>query len=156
MATGLNFSGGSAGYGAPPAPSYGAPAPAPAPAPSYNAPAPAPSYNSFAKSRKVNQSLRWGLPYLLSNVIHILLHPSISLKILNYVFVKNLEFPWVETFTKIKLILILMQEEESSVYPQLVELQQQLQQQLGKRVELSRCHLFWSFFLFWGYFGRFC
>ena len=54
MATGLNFSGGSAGYGAPPAPSYGAPAPAP----SYNAPAPAPSYNSFAKSRKVNQSLR--------------------------------------------------------------------------------------------------
>ena len=56
MATGLNFSGGSAGYGAPPAPSYGAPAPAPAP--SYNAPAPAPSYNSFAKSRKVNQSLR--------------------------------------------------------------------------------------------------
>ena len=58
MATGLNFSGGSAGYGAPPAPSYGAPAPAPAPtpapAPSYNAPAPAPSYNSFAKSRKVN------------------------------------------------------------------------------------------------------
>ena len=69
MATGLNFSGGSAGYGAPPAPSYGAPAPAPAPAPSYNAPAPAPSYNSFAKSRKVNQSLRWGLPYLLSNVI---------------------------------------------------------------------------------------
>ena len=60
MATGLNFSGGSAGYGAPPAPSYGAPAPAPArePPPSYNAPAPAPSYNSFAKSRKVNQSLR--------------------------------------------------------------------------------------------------
>ena len=41
-----------------------------------------------------------------------------------------------------------MQEEESSVYPQLVELQQQLQQQLGKRVELSRCHLFWSFFCF--------
>merc|ERR1719266_1526976 len=84
MASGLNFSaGGSAGYGAPPAPSYGAPAPsynapAPAPAPSYNS-APAPSYNSFAKSRK----------------------------------------------------------EESSVYPQLVELQHQLEHQLGKRVELS-------------------
>ena len=60
MASGLDFSGGSsAGYGAPPAASYGAPAPsynAPAPAPaaqSYNAPAP--SYNSFAKSRKVRQ-----------------------------------------------------------------------------------------------------
>ena len=69
-------------------------------------------------------------------------------------FFKDLEFQWVKTFSKIKLIL--MQEEESSVYPQLVELQQQLQQQLGRRVELSRCHLFCVFLLlFWGYFGRF-
>ena len=48
-----------------------------------------------------------------------------------------------------------MQEEESSVYPQLVELQQQLQQQLGKRVELSRWNLFCVFFvvlrIFWSF-----
>ena len=55
---------------------------------------------------------------------------------------------WVQTFSKIKLILL--QEEESSVYPQLVELQQQLQQQLGKRVELSRCHLFCAFLCYFG------
>ena len=56
MVSGLDFSGGSsAGYGAPPAPSYGAPSPAPAPSYNAPAPAPAPSYNSLAKSRKVKQ-----------------------------------------------------------------------------------------------------
>ena len=60
MVSGLDFSGGSsAGYGAPPAPSYGAPSPAPAPSYNAPAPAPAPSYNSLAKSRKVKQCWVW-------------------------------------------------------------------------------------------------
>ena len=100
--------------------------------------------------------MRIALPVVQCNILLVLyfyihLMFQIAPKILIYVFVKDLELQWVETFSKIKLILILMQEEEeTSVYPQLVELQQQLQQQLGKRVELSRCHLYCAFLCYFG------